>query len=238
MKVWVYYTPDAVPEGTPDCAIAIDVLRATSMIAASLHAGACGVKIFSEIEDLEMAARGYRGPKILAGERGGFPLPGYDMGNSPLACDPEVLCGKRVFLTTTNGTQMLNRLMDSPVLVAAALVNAGRVVSFLKDSAFDAVWIGCSGWEGAYSLEDAFCAGLIASHFEPANDEAHAAIALYQKWQDNPLKVLQLASHGQRLLSRGLSEDILYCSHIDSLNVLPMQEARGLLVDKGPDDRP
>jgi len=41
VKLSVFHTPEEVPDdATPDCAIAIDVLRATSTMAAALDAGA------------------------------------------------------------------------------------------------------------------------------------------------------------------------------------------------------
>ena len=53
MKLFVYHTPELVPSPvSPDCAIVIDVLRATTTIAAALHAGAEAVQAFKDLDEL------------------------------------------------------------------------------------------------------------------------------------------------------------------------------------------
>ena len=44
-------------------------------------------------------------PRLLLGERGGQMLDGFDLGNSPVAVVPETVGGKRLFMSTTNGTR-------------------------------------------------------------------------------------------------------------------------------------
>lgn len=230
MKLFVFHTPALTPPGLPDCGVAIDVLRATTTLAAFLAAGAEAVQAFAGIEETEEAAREWPpGQVLLAGERGGDQVPGFDWGNSPFI-PPTLVQGKRVLMTTTNGTQTLARLREAPVLLTASLVNAERVISFLKFQDFSTVWLVCSGWEGAFSLEDTFCAGVIAEAFPEclANDEAIAAIALYRQWKHDPLALMHRASHGQRLLRRGLEEDLAFCATFDALSVLPTQKEPGL----------
>ena len=41
------------------------------------------------------------------GERGGLPIEGFDLGNSPAEFMPQAVGGKTVVLTTTNGTKAL-----------------------------------------------------------------------------------------------------------------------------------
>ncbi len=62
-----------------------------------------------------------------------------------------------------------------------------------------------------------------------ANDEAVAAEALYRQWHDNLLGVLRQASHGQRLLRLDRDHDLEYCAALDSIPVLPIQTAPGVL---------
>jgi 2-phosphosulfolactate phosphatase len=53
VKLYTYHTPELTPANQlPECAIAIDVLRATSTIAAALHAGAEGIQAFSDMDTL------------------------------------------------------------------------------------------------------------------------------------------------------------------------------------------
>jgi 2-phosphosulfolactate phosphatase len=240
VKLFVFHTPELTPtDHTPDCAIAIDVLRATSTIATALAAGAEAVQVFSTMEDLMQTSEKWTPEKRLrAGERGGAKVAGCELGNSPLDCTPEQVKGKRLFISTTNGTRCLDRLSGSPTVLAAALVNRGTVVNYLQTHQPETVWIVGSGWEGSFSLEDTVCAGAIVhqlSHHHPlealtGNDEVIDALALYSHWQDNLLGLLHHASHGQRLLRLDCHDDLKYCAQTDLLQVLPMQQEPGLIV--------
>ncbi|MBN3872562.1 2-phosphosulfolactate phosphatase family protein [Nostoc sp. JL33] len=241
MKLFVYHTPELTPtDEAPECAIAVDVLRATSTIATVLAAGGEAVQVFSDLDQLiEVSEKWPAEKRLRAGERGGAKVAGFELGNSPLDCTPELVQGRRLFISTTNGTRALQRVQDSPNVLAAALINRAAVVQFLQELQPKTVWIVGSGWEGSFSLEDTVCAGAIAhsllqqtklSAEELAgNDEVISAIALYSQWQNNLLGLLHQASHGQRLLRLDCQEDLKYCSQTDILDVLPIQHETGVL---------
>jgi 2-phosphosulfolactate phosphatase len=238
VKLFVYHTPEQTPgDRVPDCAVVIDVLRATTTIVTALDAGAEAVQAFSDIEVLLKTSEKWDADKRLRlGERGGKQVPGCDLGNSPLDCDRDRVAGKRLFLSTTNGTRALQRVEDAPLVIAATLANRQAVVQFLQEKQPETVWLVGSGWEGAFSLEDTVCAGAIAlplwqqgSSDTLGNDETAAAIALYQQWQDNLLELFHLASHGQRLLRLNNTADLEYCARVDTLETLPIQIEKGVL---------
>ncbi|MDF5729222.1 MAG: 2-phosphosulfolactate phosphatase family protein [Rhizonema sp. PD38] len=243
MKLFVYHTPELTPtDEVPECAIAVDVLRATTTMATVLAVGGEAVQVFSDLDQLLQKSESWPAQKRLrAGERGGAKVTGFDMGNSPLDCTPERVQGKRLFISTTNGTRALQRVQNAKVVLAAALINRATVVEYLWQQQPETVWIVGSGWEGSFSLEDTVCAGAIAysimqkgnlSQDELAgNDEVISAIALYSQWQDNLLELFHLASHGKRLLRLDCLEDLKYCSQTDILDVLPMQREPGVLVN-------
>lgn len=53
MEIFVYHTPELTPDQSlPDCAVVIDVLRATTTIATALKVGAEAVQVFSSLDDL------------------------------------------------------------------------------------------------------------------------------------------------------------------------------------------
>ena len=63
-----------------------------------------------------------------------------------------------------------------------------------------------------------------------ANDEALAALALWQQWQHRPEACLRAASHGQRLIGIGNHDaDFACCAAIDSLTIVPTQSEPGLI---------
>ncbi|MBD2294876.1 2-phosphosulfolactate phosphatase family protein [Anabaena sphaerica FACHB-251] len=241
MKIFVYHTPELTPtDEAPECAIAVDVLRATSTMATVLAAGGEAVQVFSDLDLLmEVSDKWPAEKRLRAGERGGGKVAGFELGNSPLDCTAELVQGKRLFISTTNGTRALQRIQDAPIVLAAALINRAAVVQFLLEKQPETVWIVGSGWEGSFSLEDTVCAGAIAhsiwqqtnSPLEElaGNDEVSSAIALYSQWQNDLLGLFHQASHGQRLLRLKCLEDLKYCSQTDILDVLPIQQEPGVL---------
>lgn len=242
MKLFVYHTPELTPtDKVPDCAIAVDVLRATTTMATVLAAGGEAVQVFSDLDQLMQVSEQWQASRRLrAGERGGAKVAGFDMGNSPLDCTQERVQGRRLFISTTNGTRALQRVQNAPTVLAAAFVNRRAVVNYVLAQQLETVWIVGSGWEGSFSLEDTACAGAIAhsilketnSPMEElaGNDEVIGAIALYSQWQDRLLELFHQASHGKRLLRLDCHEDLKYCAQTDILDVLPIQREPGVLV--------
>jgi 2-phosphosulfolactate phosphatase len=233
MRVFVYHTPELIPAGElPDCAIAIDVLRATSTIATALANGAEAVEVYADLESLAAASAPYPPGKILrGGERGGKQVEGFDFGNSPLSCTPEKVAGRRVFMSTTNGTRTLQRIQRAAVVLTAAFVNLGHVARFVLANRYETIWLVGSGWQGNFSLEDTACAGALVERLGGAdNDEAVASAALFETWRDDLAELLEKASHGKRLLNLGCQQDLLYCAQIDSVAALPRQSEPGILV--------
>jgi 2-phosphosulfolactate phosphatase len=241
MKLFVYHTPEAVPHGAlPDCAIVVDVLRATSTIATALNAGAEGVQAFSDLQTLIDVSESWNpSQRIRIGERGGKTVDGFDLGNSPLDCTPRRVKDSRIFISTTNGTRALECIQSAKTVLTAAFINRASVVQYLLKHQPETVWIVGSGWEGSYSLEDTGCAGAVVEGVVAAgklslqelagNDEAVAAVMLYRSFQHDLVSLLEHASHGQRLVGLKLYEDLKYCAQIDALQVLPIQQA-GVLV--------
>ncbi len=236
MKLWVYHTPEQVPAGElPDCAVVVDVLRATTTIAVALAAGATGVQVFADLAELLRVSSDWpEAQRLRVGERGGQVVSGFDLGNSPLDCTPERVRGRRLFMSTTNGTRALTRVQAAPQVLTCALVNRQAVVTRLQTQPPERVWVVASGWEGAFSLEDTVCAGALlaglGNQVSTGNDEAVSALALYQQWQNDLLALLERASHGQRLLGLGQAADLRFCAQMDCLATVPRQSAPGILT--------
>jgi 2-phosphosulfolactate phosphatase len=248
MQIAYFHTSEAVPpvlppgEGGPDGAVVIDVLRATTTIAWSLQNGAEAIQAFADLGELEAAAAAWPAEQRLrAGERGGKRVDGYDLGNSPLAVTPELVGGKRIFMSTTNGTRSLDRVRAVPLLLTACLPNRAAVARRLLAAGAERVWIVGSGWEGDYSLEDSLAAGAVTAALQEAgpaaglavtvgNDETLAALALWERWKHDPEACLRAASHGQRLIALGDHDaDFRCCAALDTLEVVPHQAEPGVL---------
>ena len=234
-----YHVADDVPETDSDIAVVIDVLRATTTISWALKNGADSIQVFSDLELLKNTAKNWDAKKrLMLAERGGKMIDGFDLGNSPLSVTEETVQGKRLFMSTTNGTKSLKKVQNVEYLFAMALPNrkavAERIISLNKKT----VLILGSGWEGSYSLEDSLAAGALASyireHFKSAvnisNDELQASLALWNSWKNDILICLKTATHGKRLTSLGdYEDDFKCCSELDCLDIVPIQVERGVI---------
>jgi 2-phosphosulfolactate phosphatase len=239
MQLAYFHVAADVPEGdSSDAAVVIDVLRATTTIAWALNNGAEAVETFADLDILrQKAAQWPESSRLLLGERGGKRLDGFDLGNSPVAVLPELVTGKRLFMSTTNGTRSLERVREARRLYTLALPNRRAVAEQLLRDQPAQLWIVGSGWEGAYSLEDSLAAGALADLLLDAdpnsarvvNDELTAAVALWKQWKHDPEGCIRKASHGQRLIGLGDHDaDFSCCAELDQLSVVPVQVEPGV----------
>ena len=148
-----YHVASDVPENNPEIAVVIDVLRATTTIAWALKNGADSVEVFADLDLLrEKALKWAPEKRVMLAERGGEKIDGFDLGNSPLTVTRQIVEGKRLFMSTTNGTKALQKVGNSQFLFSMALTNrksvADKIISLNKSN----ILILGSGWEGNYSI--------------------------------------------------------------------------------------
>ena len=80
------FAAELIPPGSlrGGVAVVVDVLRATTVMVQALAAGCEAIIPCGEIDEAQKVAAGLRpGKALLAGERQGLPIPGFDLGNSP-----------------------------------------------------------------------------------------------------------------------------------------------------------
>jgi len=238
MNIDVHFSALGIPEEglKGKVVVVIDVLRACSTITTALANGARAVVPVGDMDEASRMADALDPETtVLGGERGGKQIDGYDAGNSPTEYGPEVVAGKTVVLTTSNGTVAFARSRDAAAAVAGCFLNAGRVVDFLRASLAGADPEGpargvivCSGWLGDVGLEDVLCAGLFLDRLwggrPPANvsDGAHIALSQYQRDHSRLARAIAGCNHARRLQRLGHGEDVVYCSRVDGLPVLPV----------------
>ena len=146
--------------------VIIDVFRAFSVEAYFFANGA--EKIFP-IADIEIAYRlKQKNPEvILAGERGGKILPGFDVGNSPSELIKLPIHGKTVVHTTSAGTQGVANAISADEILGAALVNAKATAKYIKQRGIENVSLVCMGLEAvAETEEDTLCARYVKALLE------------------------------------------------------------------------
>lgn len=241
MRLDVYLTPGEIPPGAlTGCTVAvIDVLRASTSIAAALANGARAVIPFAETADVVDRARQLeRGTVLLAGERRMLPIPGFDLGNSPGAFAADVVAGRTILITTTNGTSALVAAHGAADVIVAAYVNAGPVTAYLRAALRGGrdVAIVCAGRERHFALEDAACAGLLVrgalrrNASLAVNDAAHAAALLARNYGDDLAALFRESSHGRALEAGGFADDLALCARIDAFPVIPVYAERQITL--------
>lgn len=146
--------------------VVIDVFRAYSLEAYLIANGAEKIIPVADVE-LAYKLKAENPDYILAGERHGKILPGFDMGNSPsemLAVDVK---GKTVVHTTSAGTQGIANATHADEIIGGSLVTAKAIAKYIKSRNPDEVSLVCMGLEAlAPTEEDTLCAEYIKSMLE------------------------------------------------------------------------
>ncbi|MBU6325905.1 MAG: 2-phosphosulfolactate phosphatase, partial [Bacteroidetes bacterium] len=139
--------------------VVIDVLRATSTICEALHQGAEEIVTTATPEEaLTYREKGF----LCAAERDGVTVPGFELGNAPQDYTSTLVAGRRIALTTTNGTRCLRISAGAHQVFAGSFLNISRLASYLLKEK-KPVLLFCAGWKDKFNLEDTFFAGALAS---------------------------------------------------------------------------
>jgi 2-phosphosulfolactate phosphatase len=229
MRVHVALTPGGFADLAlaGETALAVDVLRATSAAVAACEAGCRRVvPVPDQAAAASLAGRdGWR--VILAGERGGEAIPGFDLGNSPVEFTADRVAGRTVVLTTTNGTAAMLTAAEAGAAGLAALTNLTAAADWALVQGRD-VSILCAGDGGAFSLEDAVCAGLLVARLTAArpdarlSDGAAAALGLGRHYARRLDRLAEDSRWARRLASLGRQADVACCLRTDTSRVVPV----------------
>ena len=237
MRVDVVFGPGAASPALVSgrSVVVIDVLRASTSIAAALHHGArCVIPLESADEVITRSKQLDRAEVILAGERRMVAIEGFDLGNSPLEYTREAVEGKTVLLTTTNGTAAFAGLSSARDVFVGAYVNFSAVARALRQGAKQGadVTIVCAGRDRMFSLEDAACAGrfvkALLKRTTPAvlGDGAAACLLVDKRYGEKLARLFGDSEHGRALADGGFGADLAACAAIDAYSVLPAYQER------------
>lgn len=221
--------------------VVFDVLRATTTIVAALAAGAESVRPVAGIPEA-LACRAADPAVLLAGERGGLRIGAalaggvaFDLGNSPREFTPARVAGRRIVMTTTNGTRALRAGAGATLTLAAALPNLGATAEFLARACPEEVLLVCAGTGEGPAWEDALGAGALCDRLAadgpwPPGDGALIARQLWRRHRRRLEEALGLGRNGQRLLEHpALAPDLAACAAVDTLACVARLEADGAL---------
>jgi 2-phosphosulfolactate phosphatase len=211
--------------------VVIDIFRATSSICYGIENGAEAIIPVAEVA--ECAAYREKGREyLLAAERDGKVVNGFDFGNSPFSYTPEKVGGKTVVLTTTNGTHALHLSIKAKLIVIGSFLNLTSLCNWLKQQSEDILLV-CAGWKNNFNLEDTVFAGAVAEQLQTIDykwdDAAIAANDMYQLAKSDLNLYLNKSSHGERMKKLGILEDIAFCLNVDITTAIPVLDGEKLV---------
>lgn len=236
----VHYLPQFIDQSdlAGSVVVVVDQLRASSTICHALAAGAKGVVPLVEVDETFARAGNYaRSEIVIGGERGGLPIEGFDLGNSPTEYTPDRVFGMTVLFTTTNGARALAHAHLAQCVLVCATVNRAAIVAELVVA--ERVDILCAGTGGTVTREDILAAGAIVdslctqSQSEIGTNEwadaarrewqelIAAAKALGRNVSEQLARELRETTGGKNLLAIGHDFDLEVCAQLDALEIVP-----------------
>jgi 2-phosphosulfolactate phosphatase len=214
VQVHVAFTPEE--KASARVGIVVDVIRATSSIAQALASGYGRVLCCAEIDEARALRAELCDEAVVGGERSAAVIEGFDVGASPreFAGPPRA---KTLILTTTNGTRaILTAVARCEVVLLGSLLNLSSLAQAARAAGGDVAII-CSGFKGAFALDDAYCAGRIVAELDgERTDAAIAAEVVAHAWP-TALEGLNARTYGPP----GLEVDIEFCAQVDLLDTVP-----------------
>ena len=210
--------------------VVVDIFRATSTMVAALASGVTGILPFADLEACRaMQSEGY----LIGGERNGLTAQGFEMGNSPVAYLSGAYQGRKLAMTTTNGTQAIEKSKGAAQILIGAFPNLQATVTYIQAQQLD-VLVHCAGWKGRFNLEDSLYAGSLVKSLESTHkadeDGALAMKSLFEREGHNLKGYLSQASHAKRLQNHGIESDIDFCLTLDLYQEVVKVDERGFLV--------
>lgn len=190
--------------------VVLDVFRASNTIISCL---ASGVEYILPVDTLKKA---YQLKKempdhLLFGERGGLPPEGFDYDNSPAKAIKLDLRGKKVIITTSNGSQGIIKAVNADEILVGSFSNAQTIINYIKNKNPKKVSLLAIGYNAIEpSLEDEECAKYIKAKLE--NKDINF----------NKIKNQILQSDGaNRLKKLNQENDLEICLELNNNNVIP-----------------
>lgn len=206
--------------------VVIDVLRATSVMVTALNNGCNKIVPVKEIEEAIDIASKDRNKYLLGGERGGIKIDKFDFSNSPLDYTEDIVKGKSLIMTTTNGTRAIKNSEEAEKIFIGALINGRVVAEKLAKLNKDVTFVN-AGTDGEFSMDDFITSGYIINCLRDIMKN-HCSLTDIAKTSEyvyinNPsiISFVKDALHYKRMKDLRYSEDLRYCLSKDLINIVP-----------------
>jgi 2-phosphosulfolactate phosphatase len=205
-------------------AVVIDMLRATSVITTAIANGCEEVIPLLTIEEAMELVRESREQYILGGERKALKIEGFDCSNSPLEYAHEIVEGKTIVLTTTNGTRAIKGCEGARDILIGAMINGAAAAKKAVELNNHVVIVNAGTYD-EFSIDDFICSGYIIDCIKDMTDAELtdiAATAHYiYKSNEDIFSFIKYASHYKRIEELGLKDDLEYCCRKSIIDIVP-----------------
>jgi len=221
------FEPESLKVDIEDCVCAvIDVIRATSTIAALFGSGVKSIIIAPTLEQAYALKKDFPG-RLLCGENKGLAPEGFDYGNSPLEFSRLDLSGKEAILKTTNGTVSFLRAVDSPAVFSLAALNFRHTMEAVLSCSLEMkkdILLICSGEMGRVAYDDTYIAGMAVKYIltRPGKFEFSdsAKLVLSSVLGEKSIEDALIKSTSAASLKKvGLGDDIAFCARLNNYNL-------------------
>ncbi|HEY0455847.1 MAG TPA: 2-phosphosulfolactate phosphatase [Verrucomicrobiae bacterium] len=220
--------------------VVFDILRATSSMITALARGAESIVPVGEIgEALQMREKDSK--VLLAGEREGLRITGkltgsvdFDFGNSPREFTEQAVKGRRIVMTTTNGTRALRACAAAREVLVSSFLNLSATAEWLRQNPPGHLVVICSGTHDEPALEDMLAAGALCEQiwglyqWGEVSDGAECVRRLFEEAQAELADSLAAARNARRLLALpDLAADVPFCLQRDVFPFVARLEKNG-----------
>lgn len=228
--------------------VVVDVIRFSTTAATGVAFGRDIYPVSTTDDAIELAAT--LANPLLAGEQGGNVPYGFQLTNSPVQVSALSLVPsgaytdkkRPIILVSSSGTRLFANALGSSNVYIGCLRNLTALADYLAGNEERVAVLG-AGTRGAFRREDQIgCAWiaerLAAKGFKYEDSETRGIV---EEWHDCDLATIREGRSANYLMSTGQTHDLEYIlHHIDDLNIVPLAEKSGRLVDvagKKPESR-
>lgn len=237
MRIFVYGGREGAKKAAASgrVAIIVDALRASATTASLLQFGAQQIIVMEDVDDAFAERARYFG-SWLAGERKGLPLPGFDLGNSPLS-QPITHIPSTIIFSSSNMSRCCVAAAECPAVFLGSLPNlsacaqAAGTAAYRLQTDIQLIPAGAADDEYKLVLEDYIAAGAIIDSLchlyadaVPDGDAAHAALAINVAAQQTGYEQAFLHTDNGRYLSQALrlGQDVCTAARVDIYTAVPV----------------
>ena len=192
-----------------------------------LSNGASAIIPVSDTEEAKMyKEKGY----LVGAERKTRKCDFADFGNSPFDYTREIVEGKEVVFTTTNGTRAIEAAKDCRELLIGTFTNIDAVAGHCIKNAERVVILG-AGWNNRISIEDTLFGGAFAekiieklgkTELKFSSDSIKMTYELWYQVKNVLMGIIKISDHYKRLVDNNAEGDAEYCLTPNMVSVVPI----------------